>query len=111
MDCKDELKSNMSVYKENRKLMIKGLKEAGFSKISSPDGAFYIYADINKFCNDSLGFANKVLEDAKVAITPGLDFDPKNGHSTIRFSYARSTEDIIRGLDKLNIFMKNNKYI
>ena len=55
--------------------------------------------------------ANKVLEDAKVAITPGLDFDPKNGHSTIRFSYARSTEDIIRGLDKLNIFMKNNKYI
>ena len=101
----------MSVYKENRKLMIKGLKEAGFSKISSPDGAFYIYADISEFCDDSLGFANKVLEDAKVAITPGLDFDPKNGHSTIRFSYARSTEDIIRGLDKLNIFMRNNKYI
>ena len=56
-------------------------------------------------------YKRQVLEDAKVAITPGLDFDPKNGHSTIRFSYARSTEDIIRGLDKLNIFMKNNKYI
>ncbi len=111
LDCKDELKRNMNVYNENRKLMIKGLKEAGFSKISSPDGAFYIYADISKFCNDSLGFANKVLEDAKVAITPGLDFDPKNGHSTIRFSYAGSTDDIIRGLDKLNIFMKHNKYI
>ena len=111
LDCEDELKNNLNVYKENRKLMIKGLKDSGFSKISSPDGAFYIYADVSKFCNDSLEFANRVLKEANVAITPGLDFDPKRGNSTIRFSYARSTEDIRRGLDKLNIFMKNNKYI
>ena len=111
LDCEDELKNNLDVYRENRKLMIKGLKDSGFSKISSPDGAFYIYADVSKFCNDSLDFANRVLKEAKVAITPGLDFDSKRGNSTIRFSYARSTEDIIRGLEKLNIFMKNNKYI
>ena len=111
LDCEDELKNNLNVYKENRKLMIKGLKDSGFTKISSPDGAFYIYADVSKFCNDSLEFANRVLNEAKVAITPGLDFDPKRGNSTLRFSYAGSTEDIIRGLDKLNTFMKNNKYI
>ena len=111
LDCEDELKNNLNVYKENRKLMIKGLKDSGFSKISSPDGAFYIYADVSKFCNDSLEFANRVLKEAKVAITPGLDFDSNRGNSTIRFSYARSTEDIIKGLEKLNIFMKNNKYI
>lgn len=111
LDCEDELKNNLDVYKENRKLMIKGLKDSGFSKISSPDGAFYIYADVSKFCNDSLEFANRVLKEAKVAITPGLDFDSKRGNSTIRFSYARSTEDIIKGLEKLNMFMKNNKYI
>ena len=111
LDCEDELKNNLDVYKENRKLMIKGLKDSGFSKISSPDGAFYIYADVSKFCNDSLEFANRILKEAKVAITPGLDFDSKRGNSTIRFSYARSTEDIIKGLEKLNIFMKNNKYI
>ena len=111
LDCEDELKNNLDVYKENRKLMIKGLKDSGFSKISSPDGAFYIYADVSKFCNDSLEFANRVLKEAKVAITPGLDFDSKRGNSTIRFSYVRSTEDIIKGLEKLNIFMKNNKYI
>ena len=110
LDCKDELKNNLDVYKENRKLMIKGLKDSGFSKISSPDGAFYIYADVSKFCNDSLEFANRVLKEAKVALTPGLDFDTKRGNSTIRFSYAGSTEDIIRGLEKINIFMKNNKY-
>ena len=111
LDCEDELKNNLDIYKENRKLMIKGLKDSGFSKISSPDGAFYIYADVSKFCNDSLEFANRVLKEAKVAITPGLDFDSNRGNSTIRFSYARSTEDIIKGLEKLNIFMKNNKYI
>ena len=111
LDCEDELKNNLDVYKENRKLMIKGLKDSGFSKISSPDGAFYIYADVSKFCNDSLEFANRVLKEAKVAVTPGLDFDTNRGNSTIRFSYARSTEDIIKGLEKLNIFMKNNKYI
>ncbi len=111
LDCEDELKNNLNVYKENRNLMIKGLKDSGFTKISSPDGAFYIYADVSKFCNDSLEFANRVLNEAKVAITPGLDFDPKRGNSTLRFSYAGSTEDIIRGLDKLNTFMKNNKYI
>ena len=111
LDCEDELKNNLDVYKENRKLMIKGLKDSGFSKISSPDGAFYIYADVSKFCNDSLEFANRVLKEAKVAITPGLDFDTNRGNSTIRFAYARSTEDIIKGLEKLNIFMKNNKYI
>ena len=111
LDCEDELKNNLDVYKENRKLMIKGLKDSGFSKISSPDGAFYIYADVSKFCNDSLEFANRILKEAKVAITPGLDFDSKRGNSTIRFSYARSTEDIIKGLEKLNTFMKNNKYI
>ena len=111
LDCEDELKNNLDVYKENRKLMIKGLKDSGFSKISSADGAFYIYADVSKFCNDSLEFANRVLKEAKVAITPGLDFDTNRGNSTIRFSYARSTEDIIKGLEKLNIFMKNNKYI
>ena len=111
LDCEDELKNNLNVYKENRKLMIKGLKDSGFSKISSPDGAFYIYADVSNFCNDSLEFANRVLKEANVAITPGLDFDPKRGNSTLRFSYARGTEDITRGLDKLNTFMKNNKYI
>ena len=87
------------------------MKDSVFSKISSPDGAFYIYADVSKFCNDSLEFANRVLKEANVAITPGLDFDPKRGNSTIRFSYARSTEDITRGIDRLNIFMKDNKYI
>ena len=106
IDCKDELNTNLATYKKNRELMKTGLMEAGFTKISPPDGAFYIYADISEFSDDSLEFTKLVLKEAKVAITPGLDFDPKRGETTVRFSYARSTSDIINGLERLNSFMK-----
>ena len=106
IDCKDELNTNLATYKKNRELMKTGLMEAGFTKISPPDGAFYIYADISEFSDDSLEFTKLVLKEAKVAITPGLDFDPKRGETTVRFSYARSTSDIINGLKRLNLFMK-----
>ena len=106
IDCKDELNTNLATYKKNRELMKTGLMEAGFTKISPPDGAFYIYADISEFSDDSIEFTKLVLKEAKVAITPGLDFDPKRGGTTVRFSYARSTSDIINGLKRLNLFMK-----
>ena len=111
LDCDEELNKNLDVYKNNRELMKKGLAEAGFTKISPPDGAFYIYADIGEFSNDSLEFTKLVLKEAKVAITPGLDFDPARGNSTIRFSYARSTKDIIEGLERLQNFMKKHKFV
>ena len=111
LDCNEELEKNLDIYKKNRELMKKGLEEAGFTKTSPPDGAFYIYADISEFSNDSLEFTQLVLKEAKVAITPGLDFDPARGNSTIRFSYARSTKDIIDGLERLQNFMKKHKFI
>ena len=111
LDCNEELEKNLDIYKKNRELMKKGLGEAGFTKTSPPDGAFYIYADISEFSNDSLEFTQLVLKEAKVAITPGLDFDPARGNSTIRFSYARSTKDIIEGLERLQNFMKKHKFV
>ena len=111
LDCNEELEKNLDIYNKNRELMKKGLEEAGFTKTSPPDGAFYIYADISEFSNDSLEFTQLVLKEAKVAITPGLDFDPARGNSTIRFSYARSTKDIIEGLERLQNFMKKHKFI
>lgn len=47
----------------------------------------------------------EILEKADVAVTPGMDFDPIRGHQTLRFSYARSTEDIREGLARLSRFM------
>lgn len=105
MDCDDELQANMNVYRANRALMLSGLKEAGFTSFAPPDGAFYVYADVSEHTSDSLSFAAEILEKAQVSVTPGLDFDPQRGATTLRFSYARSTADIAEGLARLKTFM------
>ena len=106
MDAKEELNTNVEVYKKNRSILLEELPKAGLNKFSPPDGAFYIYIDISEYSKDSLNFCKEVLDNAGVAITPGLDFDQKRGNSTIRFSYARSTEDIIEGANRIKKFMK-----
>ncbi len=106
MDAKEELNTNVEVYKKNRSILLEELPKAGLNKFSPPDGAFYIYIDISEYSKDSLNFCREVLDKAGVAITPGLDFDQKRGNSTIRFSYARSTEDIIEGANRIKKFMK-----
>ncbi|OUD08649.1 1-aminocyclopropane-1-carboxylate deaminase [Marivivens niveibacter] len=105
MDCREELQSNVDVYAANRKAMIEGLPKAGFSVFAPPDGAFYVYADVSAYTDDSLSFAAEILDQAGVAVTPGLDFDGADGHKWIRFSYARAHEDILEGLRRLTEFM------
>lgn len=105
MDCGEELDGNLQVYHKNRALMLEGLPKAGFDKIAPPDGAFYVYADVSELTQDSRAFAAEILEKAGVAVTPGLDFDPVRGATTLRFSYARSTTDIEEGLERLARFM------
>ena len=106
MECGEELEANLAIYAANRALMLAGLAEAGFDRIAPPDGAFYIYADVSEFTTDSRAFAAEILEEVGVAVTPGLDFDKARGGSTLRFSYARSSEDIAEGLRRLLRFME-----
>ncbi len=105
MDCPDELEANKAVYATNRALMIDGLKAAGLDRFAPPDGAFYVYVDVSDYTDDARAFAALILEQAGVAVTPGLDFDAARGHRWLRFSYARSTDDIREGLDRLATFM------
>jgi aspartate/methionine/tyrosine aminotransferase len=111
MDAHDELQENLDVYRKNRELMITGLPKAGFSKFAPPDGAFYVYVDVSEYTDDSLGFSKQILEEAGVALTPGLDFDPARGARTVRLSYARSTADIQEGLLRLEKFMRKHGFI
>ena len=106
MECEDELQGNLAVYAKNRQLMLDGLPKAGFDKIAPPDGAFYVYADVSDITQDSRALAAEILEQVGVAVTPGLDFDPVRGATTLRFSYARSTADIQEGLARLKTFME-----
>ena len=81
-------------YQENRRILIEGLPRAGLTKFLPADGAFYLYADVSAFTSDSFEFAKQMLEKAHVAATPGIDFDPLHGHRFVRFSYARSADDM-----------------
>lgn len=93
-DGRDEMEAVKRGYVENRRILIEGLPKAGLSKFLPADGAFYLYADVSDFTTDSFAFAKQMLEEAHVAATPGVDFDPVHGHNFIRFSYARSADDM-----------------
>jgi aspartate/methionine/tyrosine aminotransferase len=88
-------------YLENRRILIEGLPKAGLTKFLPADGAFYLYADVSDFTSDSYEFAKKMLEEARVAATPGVDFDPSHGRNFIRFSYARSADDMREAVKRI----------
>src|SRR6516165_1348845 len=100
-DGRDEMEAIKRGYAENRRILIEGLPQAGLTDFLPADGAFYLYADVSKFTSDSFAFAGEMLEKARVAATPGLDFDPFHGRSFIRFSYARSADDMREAVARL----------
>ena len=100
-DSHDELRENVARYGKNREILLSQLPEAGFDRLAPADGAFYIYADIGHLTNDSSEFCRRMLVEAKVAATPGLDFDPYRGNTTIRFSFAGSEADMHQAIERL----------
>lgn len=93
-------------YQENRRILIEGLPKAGLTRFLPADGAFYLYADVSDFTSDSFEFAEQMLEQAHVAVTPGLDFDPIHGRSFIRLSYARSAAEMREAVDRIAYWLK-----
>ncbi|MFL6810513.1 MAG: pyridoxal phosphate-dependent aminotransferase [Bradyrhizobium canariense] len=93
-------------YQENRRILIEGLPKAGLTRFLPADGAFYLYADVSDFTSDSFDFAKQMLEQAHVAVTPGLDFDPIHGRSFIRLSYARSAAEMREAVDRIAHWLK-----
>jgi aspartate/methionine/tyrosine aminotransferase len=92
-------------YKDNRKILIEGLPKAGLSKFLPVDGAFYLYADVSDFSDDSFDFAKRLLEEAHVAATPGVDFDPVNGRRFVRFCYAGSAADMTEAVERIGAWL------
>ena len=88
-------------YEENRRILIEGLPKVGLTEFLPVDGAFYLYADVSKFNPDSFEFAKTMLQQAHVAATPGVDFDPFHGKSFVRFSYSRSTQEITEAVARI----------
>ena len=105
-DCTDELEGNVRRYAENRALLLEALPRAGFGRFAEADGAFYFYCDIAHLTNDSRDFCRRMLAETGVAATPGLDFDPARGATTMRFSYAGATADMAEAARRLERWIR-----
>nr|WP_314259743.1 aminotransferase class I/II-fold pyridoxal phosphate-dependent enzyme [uncultured Devosia sp.] len=92
-------------YAANRQLLSDGLHALGFDIGAPSDGAFYAYAGVVRFSNDSMDFCTRMLDEAGVAATPGEDFDRVNGKKFVRFSYAGKRETIELALERMRGFL------
>jgi aspartate/methionine/tyrosine aminotransferase len=101
-DSPDDLRAPVATYTRNREILLSALPKGNFPRITSPEGAFYIYADVSHLTNDSLAFCKRLLRDVGVAIAPGIDFDPINGNRFVRFSFAGATAEIERAVELLD---------
>jgi aspartate/methionine/tyrosine aminotransferase len=91
-------------YNQRRQVILAGLRDIGFGVLHDPTGAFYVFADATRFGHDSQALAFDILEHAKVAIAPGIDFG-LNGEGYLRFSYANSLENIHEGVCRLKRYL------
>ena len=100
-DGRDEMEEVKHGYEENRRILVDGLPKAGLDKFLPVDGAFYLYADVSRFTNDSFDFAKRLLQEAHVAATPGIDFDPMHGRLFLRFCYAGSSAEMHKAVTRI----------
>lgn len=105
-DHLDALDAEVARYAGNRALLLERLPAMGITDIASPDGAFYIYADIGHLTQDSLAFCRRMLQEIHVAAVPGVDFDRRHGHRFIRLSFAGCGRELAEALDRLERWLK-----
>lgn len=104
MDETEILDGHVSTYADNRRVLLEALPRMGLTKFAPPDGAFYFYVDVSEFADDSFAFCRQILEDTGIAIAPGKDFDPVNGHKFVRISFAVTTELINEAISRLKTY-------
>lgn len=105
-DCDDVLQANVARYAKNREVLLDGLPGAGFDRLAPADGAFYLYADVSRYTDNSEAYCRRILDETGIACTPGTDFDPLAGNRFLRFSFAGSTADMAEAVRRLKEWRK-----
>ena len=90
---------------QRRDFLLPALREIGFDIPVIPDGAFYLYANCSRFTTDSYSFSSRLLEEAGVAITPGIDFGINKPETHVRFAYTTSMENLQEGVQRLRAYL------
>ena len=99
------LEERREAFRQRRDYLLPALRELGFGIPATPGGAFYLYADCSCLTDDSYGFSQQLLEEAGVAITPGIDFGVNNPERHVRFAYTTSLENLQEGVRRLRGFV------
>jgi aspartate/methionine/tyrosine aminotransferase len=92
-------------FQARRDLLYAGLSELGFAVTARPDGAFYIFADCRRFAEDSALFAQDLLTETGVAVTPGLDFGTHHPERYLRFCYTLGRDRLAEALARIGDFV------
>jgi aspartate/methionine/tyrosine aminotransferase len=93
-------------YDERRTLVLRRLRESGLAVLTEPLGAFYVFVNVAAYTDDVQALASEILEQAGVAVTPGVDFGP-GGQGYLRLSYANSLENVDEGMRRLLGFLQD----
>lgn len=105
LEATDELEDYKAACRANRDFLQERLPALGLPLISPMDGAFYAYVDASRYTNDSMDLAKTILSETDVAITPGRDFDPVDGHLALRLSYAGTMQDMVEATARLETWL------
>lgn len=95
-------------FQQRRDFTAAALMDIGFKIPKSIQGAFYVYADISKFSDDSESFCRTLIEDHGVAMTPGTDFGDHQCHRYVRIAFTTSMDDLKLGIQRLKTALKTN---
>lgn len=100
-DGQEEMETVRAGYARNRDILMNELPGMGLGKFLPVDGAFYVYADVSALTNDSMDFCRRAIREAGVAVTPGVDFDTRNGQRFVRLSFAGTESDMVEAVRRL----------
>ncbi|MDQ2852148.1 aminotransferase class I/II-fold pyridoxal phosphate-dependent enzyme [Dermatophilaceae bacterium Sec6.4] len=103
-----ELSAHVQRYARNREVLLRRLPELGITSFAPPDGAFYAYCDISHLTDDSLRWCHDTLNATGVALAPGIDFDPVDGHHFMRLSFCGATTALDEALDRLAAYVRTS---
>ena len=107
LQASEELDALKEGYRRNRTVLQQALIDGGVSEISSPDGAFYLYANVSHLTDDAVQLCSRILEETGIAITPGADFDTKRGQNFIRLSYCTDEQSVLTAAALLTRWLRD----
>lgn len=93
-------------FQARRDFLLPAIERLGLRVRAAPAGAFYLYADSSALAPDSFKLAWQLIEQAGVAVTPGVDFGANQPERHLRFAYTVSREKLGEGVERIARFLR-----